>query len=160
VEIIHLVAACEELAAYNTGTAEYLNNFGYTAITKTQGETKTVPYSRAEFLSSIAKSKPQIKINSDEVSRALKRSLQDDSARATAVGTEILGINDQAVYVVANGSHEGKDRKAWRTTNLGAITIAKSLPITIFVTSVEGKSHPISQDAVLQDYLSAFLRNN
>jgi hypothetical protein len=160
IAILQLTAPCAELNEYISGAADYLNNFAYVGITKTQGEIRKVTFTRAQFIEGSLKARSVPRIDTEEASRVMRKSLEDETARAASAAVEVYGGDALAVYFAVHGTFESRERKSWRMTTLGAMTVAKSFPISVHVVNIAGRSPAESADSVLRSYLARFLRLN
>ncbi len=156
--LVHAAVSCSELEDYRKGRRDMLDHWLQIQLLGPKGNFQRIEMQREAFLSGLSKSSPRI--NTAEINRRLKASLDNGDISLSQMQVEPIGRDGNAVYFsMRMNMSVGETSRP--VTGISGITLLNSLPLSINV--YEGTGSPQSRgqlQAVQQELLNSLLTEN
>jgi hypothetical protein len=135
--LLHLGVSCSELNEFRTGRRDMLDHWLQIQLLGHKGSFQRIETSREAFLSGLSKATP--KIDSAELNRRLRTSLESQDVSLSGMRYQQIGRDGNAVYYSIQIEMTVGDTRRL-ISGLSAITLLNALPVSVNIYEATGSA--------------------
>ena len=158
-ELIQASVPCDQLKAVVAGNLDSYSRWAQVQVINAGPELRTLPITRDAFVSSLTKTAQRKPLDLAAINSKVREKLKGEGIGVAASKMEVVGSDDNAVYVSMTGSIYSEGGSS-AIAMFGSMTLVKQLPIGAYAYEKQGAPRGELPTAVAKKYLKSILDKN